>query len=95
MSELEDKRAARLQAFQRAQAVKRAHEEELLQKPNVVGVGVGLRQLGGEITDTVAVVVMVRRKHPRAKLVTEDLIPVEIEGVPVDVQEIGEIQALS
>jgi hypothetical protein len=79
--------------YDKVQAVKRAHEVELMGRANVVGVGVGLRQRGGVRTDEVTVVVMVRQKVPRAQLAPDDVIPTEIEGVPVDVQEVGEIVA--
>jgi len=77
----------------KAQAVKRAHQTELMGKANVVGVGVGLRQQGGTPTGELAIVVMVRQKVPRAQLASADVIPTEIEGVPVDVQEVGKIVA--
>ncbi len=73
--------------------VKRAHEKALLTKANVVGVGVGYRVAGGRRTETIALVVMVRRKVPASRLSAEDVIPAELEGVPVDVQEVGEISA--
>jgi hypothetical protein len=38
-------------------------------------------------------VVMVRQKLPRSQLAPDDIIPREIEDVPVDVQEVGEIKA--
>ena len=79
---------------QKAIQVKRAHQAELMAKANVVGVGVGFRQVGGERTETVALVVMVARKLPAAQLAPKDVLPKEIEGVPVDVQEVGEIKAL-
>ncbi len=80
--------------FDRVQAVKRAHESELLAKKNVVGVGVGLRQKGGIRQKTVALVVMVTQKVPPGQLAPDDIVPSEIEGVPVDVQEVGELKAL-
>jgi hypothetical protein len=80
-------------AFEKAQAVKRAHEAELMSMANVVGVGVGLRQRRGATENTVALVVMVTQKVPRSQLAREDVIPGRIEGVPVDVQEVGEIRA--
>ncbi len=80
-------------AVERAQAVKRAHEAELLSKPNVVGVGVGLRKKGGERVDEVALVVMVKQKLPAYVLAPDDVIPAMIDGVPVDVQEVGVIRA--
>jgi len=83
----------RQQAFERAREVKDAHAQELLSKRHVVGVGVGLRQRGGEYTDTVALIVMVDSKLPTDELDPDDVIPSEIEGVPVDVQEVGQIRA--
>jgi hypothetical protein len=74
-------------------AVKRAHEEELLSKANVVGIGVGYRRIAGEVTSDLALVVMVDSKLPPAQLAEEDIIPASIDGVPVDVQEVGDITA--
>lgn len=78
---------------ERVMAIKSAHEQRLLAKPNVVGVGVGFRQKGGRPTRQVALVVMVRQKVPEGQLAPADRIPASIEGVPVDVQEVGEITA--
>lgn len=80
-------------ATEKAQAVRRAHWEELLRKANVVGVGVGFRQRRGEPTEEVALVVMVSRKVPWAQLAPDDKVPSEIDGVPVDIQEVGELRA--
>jgi hypothetical protein len=41
----------------------------------------------------VAVVVLVRRKLPASQLSPEDRIPAQIDGVPVDVQEVGDVRA--
>ncbi len=80
--------------FEKAQEVKRAHEEELLSKPNVVGVGVGLCMRDGTPTGEVGLVVFVRHKVSASELDENDIIPGEIDSVPVDVQEVGEIRAL-
>ena len=77
--------------YEHARAVKDAHLQELLAYPNVVGVGVGYRMVAGVRTDQVAVVVMVRSKQPSAGLQPDEKLPAELEGVPVDVQEIGEL----
>jgi hypothetical protein len=77
----------------RVQAVRAEHEEILLAKANVVGVGIGFRKLRGEATGEVALVVMVTHKVPRAQLAPEDFIPDRIEDVPVDVQAVGELRA--
>ena len=79
--------------FQRAVEVKELHEESLLAKENVVGVGVGIRKREGVYTGEVAVIVMVRRKLPRIEIPEDDLLPEEIDGIPIDVQEVGAIDA--
>ncbi len=83
----------RRRAIERARQVLHAHKAELLGKANVVGVGVGLRQREGEDTGEVVLVVMVSRKVPRAQLAEQDLVPREVDGVPVDVQQVGEFEA--
>jgi hypothetical protein len=54
---------------------------------------VGLRRRAGAQSREVAIVVLVRQKVPRSQLAAEDIVPAEIDGVPVDVQEVGEIGA--
>jgi hypothetical protein len=78
--------------LEQARAVKDRHTDALMRFPGVVAVGVGLRQVGGEYTPEVAIVVMVREKRPPDELAPEDIIPRELEGIPVDVQEAGDIQ---
>jgi hypothetical protein len=73
----------------RVRAVKSAYEHELLQKRNVVGVGIGLRTRNAQPTNELAIVVSVTNKVPAEALDSQDLIPHELEGVPVDVQAIG------
>lgn len=80
-------------ASERARQVKNAHLAELMAKANVVGVGIGYLRRGGIKTDQVGLVVMVSRKIPRDRLSARDVIPEEIDGVPVDVQEVGELRA--
>jgi len=79
--------------IQRAVEIKTRHEESLMQHPGVVGVGVGMRQKGGQPTDEVSIVIMVEKKHPLDQLDPKDVLPREIEGIPVDVLETGEIRA--
>jgi len=79
--------------YETFQAVKRAHEDELMRKANVVGVGVGVRQRHSALTQELAIVVFVRHKVPQDQLAPDDVIPATIEGVPVDVQEVGELKA--
>lgn len=75
--------------------VKEKHEALLLSKRNVVGIGIGFREKDGQMTDQMALIVSVSEKLPESEVSTADLIPAEIEGVPVDVKKVGEIRALS
>jgi hypothetical protein len=74
-------------------SIMQAHKGELLSKPNVVGVAMGYRQTSGLPTETLALVVMVTHKVPQSALSSEDQIPSSLEGIPIDVQEVGEISA--
>ncbi len=74
-------------------AIKDRHEEALLKKRNVVGLGIGYKEVKGQETGQLSLVVMVRKKECPLQLDAMDLVPTEIEGVPVDVKEVGEIVA--
>lgn len=76
-------------AAEKAQAVKQAYQDTLMAKKNVVGVGIGLRHRNGQRTDELGLVVLVSKKVPQAFLDPQDIIPSEIEGIPVDVKEVG------
>ncbi|MGD1996590.1 MAG: hypothetical protein PVH62_07435 [Anaerolineae bacterium] len=78
----------------RLKAVKAAYEMELLQKANVVGVGIGTQRRAGQLTGEPSIVVSVTRKVPRNLLDPGDVIPPELDGVPVDVQEVGILRPL-
>lgn len=75
--------------LEHARRVKAAHERDLMKKPNVIGVGVGLRSRNGEFTGEVAIVVSVSHKIPSCALSPEQTIPSELDGVPVDVHTTG------
>lgn len=71
------------------------HKELVLSKPNVVGVGVGLREVRGRITDEMCVVALVRKKIPKAGLTPEALVPKKLEGISTDVMQVGTLRALA
>lgn len=73
----------------RVTAVQAKYGEELLRKANVQGTAIGLEKVGGKYTNRVALVVMVDHKTPLDQLMPGDRIPDELDGVPVDVQEMG------
>ena len=76
-------------------ALKNKYEDELLKKKNVVGLGIGYKETNGQETGQLSLIVMVRKKEPPSQLDARDLIPSQIEGIPVDVKEVGEIVVLS
>jgi hypothetical protein len=82
------------QELDRLRAIKAAHQADLMRKANVVGVGIGLRRRAGKPTDEPVIVVSVTHKVPLRQLAPDDAIPRELEGVPVDVQAVGELRAL-
>jgi hypothetical protein len=77
-----------------AMAVKAKYEHELMQQPNVIGVGVGYRRRQGQMTDEVSIVVLVRQKLAPQNLNNGEMLPSELDGVPVDVQSAGDVTAL-
>jgi len=77
----------------RIQSIQDRYTDLLMSKPHVVGVGMGKKKRGGEDTDEMALVVMVDQKIARDDLDDDDVLPAHIEGVPVDVQEMGNFGA--
>lgn len=63
----------------------RGAEARLLAIPGVYHVSVGLKEKDGQLTEELCVRVYVREKRARASVANDELIPREIEGVPVDV----------
>lgn len=76
--------------LERAREISRAHSDELLSKPNVVAVGLGYQE-GTE--SQLTLVVMVSHKVPLSALAEGEIVPSEIEGLPVEVREVGEVSA--
>jgi hypothetical protein len=73
--------------------VQARYADQLMSKAHVLGVAVGMAQEGGTPTGELALVVLVDSKVPSAQLAEEDVIPQQLDGVRVDVQEVGEIYA--
>jgi hypothetical protein len=69
-----------------ARQARRLHEDRLMALANVTGVGTGQDEDSGEDV----IVVFVTRKVPSDRLRPEDVIPDELEGVPVRVLAMGE-----
>jgi hypothetical protein len=69
------------------------YEEELFDRPNVVGVALGMKLTDGEDTGEQAVTVLVESKLDAELLSDAELIPRDLDGRPTDVQEVGMIFA--
>jgi len=76
--------------------IKEKNFDKLRAYPNVTGVGVGFKVMGGKRTEEVCIRVYVSKKLPLKELRTEEVIPTEVEGIPVDIIEATfEIQSVA
>jgi hypothetical protein len=70
-------------------AILQRHQEALLRKSNVIGIGIGEKVSNGQNTGRAALVTFVERKLPMSELAVTDVVPPVIERVTTDVIEIG------
>ncbi|HBQ29265.1 hypothetical protein HX99_06880 [Peptococcaceae bacterium SCADC1_2_3] len=71
------------------------HRFSLLKKTNVVGVGIGYKQIAREYTREPSLVIFVAKKVPAHALNRQEAVPKQIGGLPTDVVEIGEVALLN
>ena len=69
-------------------------QDQFFAKPNVVGVGIGRKIIGGHMTAEMCLMALVRRKVPRAALSASELVPKRVDGAPTDVLQVGELRAM-
>jgi hypothetical protein len=62
---------------------------------NLMGVGIGEKLVDGRRTGSIAVKLFVRVKYPQAQLRRKHTLPKTIDGVPVDVEEVGLFRRLA
>jgi hypothetical protein len=74
--------------------VRARHEAKLLRYSHVVGVSEGIRTRSGKPTGEPCLLVLVERKIPADELDRTDILPSEIEGIPVDVVEVGRVEPM-
>ena len=67
-------------------SIKARVEKEFLDRPGVTGVGVGYKEVGGQRTNEVAIIIYVKEKKPLAALTGAERVPPVIEGVKTDVK---------
>ncbi|MEW6456034.1 MAG: hypothetical protein AB1410_04885 [Acidobacteriota bacterium] len=66
---------------------------QTLGKENIVGVGIGEKVTKGKPTGYVCVKVYVVAKAPMSKVKEETRVPVEVDGIKTDVEEVGVVRA--
>lgn len=69
------------------------YEEELLQKANVVGCGIGEKITSGFSTGKLCIKVYVEKKFPKKELKRTDIVPQKLPTIQTDVEEVGKIIA--
>jgi len=77
--------------FKNIEKIKKQHEEEFLQRANVVGIGMGFKQIKGKWTKKKAIICFVEKKKDLPELMAVDVVPKKIEGVTTDIIEVGEL----
>jgi C1A family cysteine protease len=65
------------------------HLDGLKKRENYLNVNIGNKFKGGKDTGVKSIIVYVKRKQPCVELAESECLPTELEGVPVDVQEIN------
>ena len=75
--------------------IKESIADQYLNLKTVNGVGIGHKWVNGTPTDTPAILVFVQKKASRSNVIGKfsatELIPSQIDGVPVDVIEVGDL----
>jgi len=61
---------------------------------NVLGVGIGEKISDGRPTGAQSIKLFVRLKYPKDEIASDHVLPKTINGVPVDVEEIGDLRPL-
>ncbi len=73
----------------------RRHRNRLLHLDQVVGVGLGRKEVGGTPSEELALCVLVRQKLPRHRLAAASIVPQRLDGWPTDVIEVGALTMLA
>ncbi|MFA5383740.1 MAG: hypothetical protein WC364_03580 [Eubacteriales bacterium] len=68
--------------------------KDLLNKDNVIGVGVGYKQIRQEETNQLSLIIFVEKKIPSDRLSKGSIIPGKINGLLTDIVEIGRVRLL-
>lgn len=80
-------------SYEDIKKVKAQSVKSLKKKLNVNGVTVGHKIVNGKDTGELCVTVLVTKKVAQSQLMSRDLIPQSVDGIPTDVREVGRIVA--
>ncbi len=70
------------------------YSKDLLNKTNVIGVGVGYKKVRGVETEQLSLIIFVEKKLPSDRLSKSNVIPGKINGLYTDIVEIGRVRLL-
>lgn len=73
--------------------VRQKTQKKLFKKANVVGIGVGFKEIESKKSDELALKVLVREKKPLSALSKKDIIPKDFDGIKTDVNSVGHVVA--
>ena len=73
--------------------IQQKYTPQLLQKPNVIGIGIGMVKTVTAETEVLGIVVMLSAEQPD-DLTEAERIPTALEGVPVEVRLLGTFSTL-
>ncbi len=79
--------------YQRVGQIRKLVEDDFMRRQNVVACGVGFKMVAGQELLEPCVKVSVSEKKPISALAVADIIPENVDGVPTDVVETGQIEA--
>ena len=80
--------------FRQLLEAQRIAQGDLLRRRGVLGVAIGFRNYKEQVTDQLAMAVLVQQKKPVEALSAEDVVPPDINGARTDVVEVGRLEAL-
>src|SRR5438046_1144717 len=74
-------------------AVHDAAKAELMKIPGVIGVGIGLKQVDGKMTDQICFRVYVHAKKSAEEVPAAEIIPAQVQGFPTDVLKVYDVRS--
>ena len=77
----------------RLEQLKKKYEQRLFSFPNVVGIGIGVKETKQVSTGKLCLKVYVTQKIPKGKLHENALITEKLGGIEIDVEEVGRLEA--